>query len=168
MNNKFELQYEIEQWLYREAELLDALDFDSWLQLFTEDAVYKMPIRINVDGYGEQDYTFDSLSFDDDRQTLQMRVDRLKSEFAWAEIPPSRTRRFVSNVRIKEQRPGGELVVHSNMLIYRSRSNDIESDLISGERQDIFRCENQEWKLARRYFIIDQTSINTRNLAIFV
>jgi hypothetical protein len=59
-------------------------------------------------------------------------------------------------------------VVNSYLMIYRSRSTDIHHDLISGERQDEFIYENGEWKLSKRFFIVDQTTINTRNLAIFV
>jgi hypothetical protein len=40
--------------------------------------------------------------------------------------------------------------------------------LISGERQDEFTFVDGEWKLSKRVFIVDQTTINTRNLAIFV
>lgn len=167
MNKNIELQYEVEQFLYHEAELLDGLDFDNWLALLSDDIIYQMPVRINVDGPDKTDYTFDSMTFDDDYYTLKLRVDRLKSEFAWAEIPPSRTRRFVSNVRIKSQEEN-TLEVFSNLLIYRSRGNDFESDLISGERRDVLKRNEDGWKVLRRYFIIDQTSINTRNLAIFV
>ncbi|MCL6547767.1 MAG: aromatic-ring-hydroxylating dioxygenase subunit beta [Alicyclobacillus sp.] len=162
------LQHEVEQWLFREAALLDRMDFDGWLELFTDDAVYEMPLRTNVVGLGQPDVSYDFLIFDDDRQTLQMRVDRLKSEFAWAEIPPSRTRRFVTNVRIVSVSGSGEMEVHSSLLLYRSRGSEAEADLISGERRDVFRREGESLKLAKRSFLIDQTSVNTRNFAVFV
>ncbi|WP_269432506.1 aromatic-ring-hydroxylating dioxygenase subunit beta [Gordoniibacillus kamchatkensis] len=80
----------------------------------------------------------------------------------------SRTRRFVSNVRVEEYVPGEKAQVKSYLMIYRNRTNDIHHDIISGERRDEFACVNGEWKLLKRFFIIDQTTINTRNLAIFV
>jgi 3-phenylpropionate/cinnamic acid dioxygenase small subunit len=168
INERIALQYEVEQWLYHEAELLDSWDFDGWLDLFTDDAVYEMPIRLNMDGWRQPDVSFDFLIFDDDRETLQIRVDRLKTEFAWAEIPPSRTRRFVTNVRIQEVDPNQSLMVRSHLLIYRSRAGDPKVDLVSGERYDTLRVQEGSLKLARRVFIVDQASINTRNLAIFV
>lgn len=161
------LQYEVEQWLYREAEYLDHLDFQSWLALMAEDVVYQMPIRMNVsDTRSTQDYSRDTFIFNDDRNTLQMRVDRLNTDFAWAESPPSRTRRFITNVRLVVVEP--EIKALCNVLIYRSRGTDIEADLISGERQDVLRREGDSLKLVRRWFLIDQTTINTRNFAIFV
>ena len=42
------LKEEIEQFLYREAELLDERRYEEWLELFTEDAHYFMPMRRNV------------------------------------------------------------------------------------------------------------------------
>ena len=42
------LKEEIEELLYREAELLDERRFEDWLDLFTEDARYFMPMRRNV------------------------------------------------------------------------------------------------------------------------
>ncbi len=45
--------------------------------------------------------------------------------------PPSGARRFVSNVRVKDYVEGEKAVVKSYLLIYRSRSTDIQHDLIS-------------------------------------
>src|SRR5699024_2300776 len=90
-----ELQHEIEQWLYYEAELLDDLNFDDWFELLHQDIIYKMPLRINEHGFEKPTYTENTLLFDDDIHTLKLRIDRLKTDLAWAEIPPSRTRHNV-------------------------------------------------------------------------
>ncbi|MGO4889408.1 aromatic-ring-hydroxylating dioxygenase subunit beta [Anaerobacillus sp. MEB173] len=160
--------YEFEQWLYQEAKLLDDIDFDAWFNLMHPNLKYQMPVRINKEGIERPDYSTDMFAFDDDIELLKIRVDRLKTNYAWAELPPSRTRRFVSNVCLEEFIPKEKAVVNSYLLIYRSRSTDIHHDLISGERRDEFIYEDGQWKLAKRVFIVDQTTINTRNLAIFV
>lgn len=160
--------YEFEQWLYREAKFLDDIDFDSWFNLMHPDLQYQMPVRVNKEGMERPDYSTDMFAFYDDINLLKIRVDRLKTDYAWAEIPPSRTRRFVSNVRLGEYVPNEKASVNSYLLLYRSRSTDIHHDLISGERHDEFTYVNGEWKLSKRFFIVDQTTINTRNLAIFV
>ena len=41
-----DLQYEIERFLYYEARLLDQGRFHEWLELFTDDMRYWMPIRV--------------------------------------------------------------------------------------------------------------------------
>lgn len=157
-----------EQWLYKEAELLDQIDFDGWFDLLHPDIRYEMPVRVNKEGIERPDYSTDMFAFQDDIHILKMRVERLKSDYAWAEIPPSRTRRFVSNVRVESYVPNAKATVRSYLLLYRSRSTDIHHDLISGERHDEFTYVDGVWKLSKRMFIIDQTTINTRNLAIFV
>ncbi|WP_026566670.1 aromatic-ring-hydroxylating dioxygenase subunit beta [Bacillus sp. UNC41MFS5] len=159
---------EFEQWLYDEAQLLDDIEFDDWFHLMHSSLRYQMPVRVNKEGVERPDYSTDMFTFNDDIELLKLRVERLKTDYAWAEIPPSRTRRFVSNVRVKDFVEGEKAVVNSYLLIYRSRSTDIHHDLISGERNDEFLFEDGKWKLSKRVFIVDQTTINTRNLAIFV
>lgn len=161
-------KYEFEQWLYQEAKFLDDIDFDGWFNLMHKSIVYEMPVRVNKEGIERPDYSLDMYAFQDDIETLKMRVDRLKTDYAWAEMPPSRTRRFVNNVRVIGYQENKKAVVNSYLLIYRSRSTDIHHDLISGERQDEFIYENSRWKLSKRLFVVDQTTLNTRNLAIFV
>lgn len=162
------VKYEFEQWLNKEAEYLDNIEFDDWFALMHSSLRYQMPVRVNKEGTERPDYSTDMFTFNDDIELLKLRVERLKTDYAWAEIPPSRTRRFVSNVMVREYAEGEKAVVKSYLLIYRSRSTDIHHDLISGERNDEFMFENGKWKLSKRVFIVDQTTINTRNLAIFV
>ena len=165
---KMLLKCQFEQWLYDEAQLLDDIEFDDWFDLMHSSLRYQMPVRVNKEGVERPDYSTDMFTFNDDIELLKLRVDRLKTDYAWAEIPPSRTRRFVSNVRVKDYIEGEKAVVKSYLLIYRSRSTDIQHDLISGERNDEFIFEEGKWKLSKRIFIVDQSTINTRNLAIFV
>ncbi|AZV59954.1 aromatic-ring-hydroxylating dioxygenase subunit beta [Peribacillus frigoritolerans] len=165
---KMLIKCQFEQWLYDEAQLLDDIEFDDWFDLMHSSLRYQMPVRVNKEGVERPDYSTDMFTFNDDIELLKLRVDRLKTDYAWAEIPPSRTRRFVSNVRVKDYVEGEKAVVKSYLLIYRSRSTDIQHDLISGERNDEFIFEEGKWKLSKRIFIVDQSTINTRNLAIFV
>jgi 3-phenylpropionate/cinnamic acid dioxygenase small subunit len=165
---KMLVKFEFEQWLIEEAQLLDDIQFDDWFNLMHTSLQYQMPVRVNKEGTERPDYSTEMFTFNDDIELLKLRVERLKTDYAWAEIPPSRTRRFVSNVSVKEFFEGEKAVVRSYLLIYRSRSTDIHHDLISGERNDEFLFEDGKWKLSKRTFIVDQTTINTRNLAIFV
>ncbi|SDH84447.1 aromatic-ring-hydroxylating dioxygenase subunit beta [Alteribacillus bidgolensis] len=163
-----EIKYQFENWLIQEAKLLDRIEFDNWYELMHSDLQYLMPVRVNKEGNERPDYSTEMFAFQDDIDTLKMRVERLKTDYAWAELPPSRTRRFVSNVDVLEYEENNYALVESYLLIYRSRTDDIHHDLISGERRDEFKYEDGSWKLSKRFFIVDQTTINTRNLAIFV
>ena len=88
------LKEEIEQFLYREAELLDERRYEEWLALFTEDAQYFMPMRRNVPhDEPEREFTragTDVNWFDEGKDTLTRRVKQILTGIHWAEEPPSR------------------------------------------------------------------------------
>src|SRR6266705_591076 len=88
---------EVEQFLYREARLLDDRQFRDWLQLFTDDVRYWMAGRTNR--YPKSSKAIAIL--DESKETLTARVARLDTGMAWAEDPPSRTRHFVNNIEIE-------------------------------------------------------------------
>ena len=108
---------EVEDFLYREAALLDAWRLDEWLALLTEDATYRVPSNDRP----ESDPKSALFTIADDIRRIRARVTRLKDPHAHAESPRSRTRRLISNVRIVEQNP---LVVEANFVIYRFRGNE--------------------------------------------
>jgi p-cumate 2,3-dioxygenase beta subunit len=89
---------DIEEFLYREAELLDAWDLDAWLTLWRLDqhTRYVVPCNDTPDG----DPTQDLVLIDDDELRLRMRVDRLNSRKAHREYPHSRTNHQILNVRL--------------------------------------------------------------------
>ncbi len=163
-----QVREEILDLLYREAELLDEGRFDEWLDLLTDDVTYQMPVRVTRERGQTGEVSMEMQHFRDDRATLALRVRRLKTEFAWAEDPPSRTRHFITNVRLRAAATSDEVDVRSNVLIYRSRGDSPLHDLICGERRETVRRTNGVWKVARRVFVPDQATLNTKNLAIFV
>src|SRR5436190_23923526 len=106
---------EVEQFLYREARLLDTRRFHEWLALFTDDVRYWMSGRSNrypksskaiaildPDRYVEDDIgREDELAIlDETKETLSGRVARLDTGMAWAEEQPSRTRHMISNIEV--------------------------------------------------------------------
>ena len=96
------------QFLVEEAALLDAADYAAWLDLLCEDIRYVMPVRVTTARGAGFDALPDMGHFDEDLYALRKRVQRLATDHAWAEDPPSRTRHFVSNVRtFSGAGPGG-------------------------------------------------------------
>lgn len=160
------LRASVEEFLQREAALVDHRRFDEWLELLTDDIVYRVPVRITRRA-GVADVVDDMFHFDDNRQSLELRVRRLGTGVAWAEDPPSRTRHFVTNVRA-EPAADGEVAVSSYLLLYRSRGDDGTHDLLSAERHDTLRPVGDQWRLARREAVLDQTTLGTKNLAVFL
>jgi 3-phenylpropionate/cinnamic acid dioxygenase small subunit len=171
---------EVEQFLYREARLLDERRFREWLELFTDDVRYWMGARSNryprtskaiailsPNRYVEDDHTRDDeLSiFDESKETLSGRVARLETGMAWAEDPPSRTRHLITNIEVAGD-AGAELTVHSNFIVYRSRA-ETEQDFYVGARQDLLRRVDGALRIARRKLTLDQNVLSAKNVSIF-
>jgi 3-phenylpropionate/cinnamic acid dioxygenase small subunit len=164
-----QLQYEIEQFLYWEADLLDRHRYHEWLDVLTDDLEYWMPIR-STRQQGDEDQEFtrpgQGAFFDDTKELMEERVRKLDTGFSWAEDPPSRTRHFVSNVRILERPSETEVVVACNFMLYRSRLAK-DQDIWAGRREDTLRKVGGQWKIARRHIYLDQVVLGSKNLSVF-
>jgi 3-phenylpropionate/cinnamic acid dioxygenase small subunit len=166
-----ELRHQIEDFLYLEAELLDERRLREWLQLFTDDLRYWMPVRHNpldrpAELSEELSNAGESFYFNDTKETLRVRIERLYSKTAWAEMPPSRTRHLISNIRVKQD-DGNEMEVDSNFIVYRTRMEK-DQDIFVGTRKDILRRINGQIKIARRTIILDQAVLSAKNISVFL
>jgi phthalate 3,4-dioxygenase beta subunit len=155
------------QFLVEEAALLDAADYAGWLDLLCEDIRYLMPVRVTT-ARGAGFDTHPSMGhFDEDMYALRKRVQRLATDHAWTEDPPSRTRHFVSNVRTFRN-GDAEFGVESALLLFRSRGDTREPDLVSAGRTDVLRETAGGLRLARREILVDEAVLRTQNLAVFL
>lgn len=164
-----DLQHEIEQFLYAEAEMLDEGDMHAWVALFTDDVRYVMPTRTNRlrrERGQEVGKETDLAYFDDDKGSLQARVKRLDTGMAWAEDPPSRTRHLVTNVRVTPLETEGEYAVRCCFFLYRTRLRTDEN-LFVGRRHDVLRRTPEGLRIARREILLDQNVILAKNLSVF-
>ena len=168
---ELELQHEIEQFLYHEAALLADREYRDWLDLFAPDIHYWMPTRYNRlrrELHREFSEPDETAFFDEDMDSLNRRLVRLETGMAWAEDPPSRTRHLFTNVRVIPTEVASEFDVHCNFLLYRSRlEHDVE--FFVGARQDLLRRVDRGlgWEIARRKVILDQSTLNAKNLSMF-
>ncbi len=160
------LQYQVEQFLYAEAALLDARRYRDWLALMADDVEYWMPLRRTVTSADiEREFTKpgEVAYFDDDRAYLEMRVKKLEAGSAWSEDPPSRSRHFVSNVRILEV-AGDEVTVEACFHLYRTRL-ERDVDHWVGRRVDVVRRSGAGFLLVKRHLFLDQTVIQSTNMS---
>jgi 3-phenylpropionate/cinnamic acid dioxygenase small subunit len=168
------LRHEVEDFLYREAELLDERRYEDWLALFTDDARYFMPMRRNVPhDEAEREFTREGADvnwFDEGKDTLGRRVRQIRTGIHWAEEPASRICHIVSNVDVVRATPPGpsptEVEVRSRFLVYRNRV-ETETDVLVGKREDVLRRLNGSWKIARRKIVLDQSVLLAKNLTFF-
>ncbi|WP_204117316.1 3-phenylpropionate/cinnamic acid dioxygenase subunit beta [Paraburkholderia sp. C35] len=163
-----ETLHRIEQFLFREARLLDSERWQDWLALTTSDIHYWMPAienrrradRLGAYSLGRGAY------FDDNHFDLERRVARFAQPSAWAEDPPTRHVHVISNVEAYQGLARGEYVVHSVFVNYRSRG-EADNDLLLGRREDVLREVDGELRIAKRKIVITQSLLMSKNLNTF-
>lgn len=135
-----DVRYEIERLLIREGRFLDEGRLEDWLDLFSSECLYWIPITPG----GGNPLQEVSTAFDD-RRRLEDRIYRLRTGYAWSQVPPSRTIRVIGNVEVWQDGGVNEL---------RARGNFILSELRSGKQKNYsgwcgyrLKKENGEWKI---------------------
>ncbi|WP_067933349.1 3-phenylpropionate/cinnamic acid dioxygenase subunit beta [Alicyclobacillus kakegawensis] len=157
---------EIVNFLHDEAFLLDERRFDEWLEMLDDSVVYRMPMRVTKEKEGGDDIVDEMTYLEETKQSLITRVNRLKTTSAWAEDPPSRTRHFITNVRIEREEPE-EVHVTSYFHMLRSRGSTTEVEQVFGKRSDVVKKRDGNWRLVRRTIYPDQAILGMRNISNF-
>ena len=101
-------QHDAEQFLYRQADLLDSKRWQDWIELFTPDGIYWMPPDASYQTWDGQ-----PAIFAEDRNLMQVRMGRVLHPDAWSQRPQWGTNHVVSNVVIDKAAKNGDLVVRS-------------------------------------------------------
>ncbi|WJT00616.1 3-phenylpropionate/cinnamic acid dioxygenase subunit beta [Novosphingobium humi] len=168
-----DLQHEVEQFLYLEAALLDDRRLREWLDLLADDIEYTLDtnslaqFRDRRRGWAPPT----TYIFHEDKYQLERRVARVETGQAWAEEPASRTRHFVTNVRVLAQ-ADDELVVGCNYLVHRaSKAHDHHSFI--GTRRDTLRRiaapdGGETFTIARRRLELDEFTLMSANVSIIL
>jgi 3-phenylpropionate/cinnamic acid dioxygenase small subunit len=114
------LQFEIEQFLYHEARLLDEAKLDAWLALFADDGFYWIPTQ------PDQTDPFNHISIlHEDRGVLALRIARLQHPRAYSSTPFPRTARMVGNVMVTEGAAGDRsIIAKSTLFVAEYRAGD--------------------------------------------
>jgi biphenyl 2,3-dioxygenase subunit beta len=162
------LQHQVEQFYYAEARAIDERDFQGWLELFTDDTRYLLPIHRNQVNAEYSDELGDAglAHFDDDKVVLARRVMRMSSGLAWTEDPPSIQRHLVTNVQVREM-DNGELDARSCFQAHRYRL-DREVEVFTGARTDTLRRVGESFRIAARTVYLDHTTVLANNLNLFL
>ncbi len=106
----------VEQFLYHEARLLDTGQYEAWLELFTDDATYWLPLE------REQKDPYETSSIvHDDRTLLELRVKQARHPRAHARLPLARTVHQVGNVVVVSQ-DGSQATVNSTLQLIEFRN----------------------------------------------
>jgi benzoate/toluate 1,2-dioxygenase beta subunit len=119
--NGHDTQRAVEQFLYRQAEILDERRWDDWLKLFTEDGHYWMPAsadQIIADGVPN--------IFWEDLDLMKVRANRVMHPRAHSQYPPNKTNHVVSNVVVEREDPKtGDVVARSKFHAAEFRNDAV-------------------------------------------
>lgn len=114
---------EVEDFLYREARLLDDRQWEEWLALYSPQVEYWMPAWDDDDQLVEDPQQHISLIYYPNRDGLEDRIFRIKTERSGASMPEPRTSHNIANVEITAERDG-ELDVRFNWFTLSHRYKD--------------------------------------------
>ena len=117
---KLELQHEVEQFLYRQADHLDAKRWQAYIDLFAADGIYWMPADP-----AHKTWKGMPAIFAEDHNLMRVRMGRVLHPDAWSQRPLWGTNHVVSNVSIQKILKNGDLEVRSRFHMMELRRDDI-------------------------------------------
>lgn len=131
---------EVENFLFKEARLLDQGQFNDWLELFTDDTIYWAPCnRYDIDPSQEVSLIYD------DKGRMGDRVWRLQSGLAYSQEPASKISHLISNIEIGSA-TAEEVVVHSSFAIFEMRKGTQRT--YAGRMEHHLRPSEGSWKIS--------------------
>jgi len=161
-----ETQHDIEQFLYREADLLDRFELEAWLALLDEDILLKVPVRTaRHPGSERPEFSEASNYLREDYEMIRERVGRLAKEYAWSENPRSRVRHVIGNVRVLDV-TADTVTVANNQHVFRSYGDTPDHDMLSAQRHTTLRAADDGYRITERTVYLDHSILNTKNLTL--
>jgi 3-phenylpropionate/cinnamic acid dioxygenase small subunit len=156
-----QVRLEVEEFIYREADLADGHYFDEWFSLWTEDALYWVPA--NQDDIDPQKHV--SIVYDD-LDKIDTRLARLKGRRAHAQQPRSRLARVISNIRVAPGDSAGEVVATANFVLGEVRRGRQETWL--GRVRYVLRRVDGRIKMAQKKVMLLGNDIPLSNMAFII
>lgn len=171
----FRLRGEVEEFLYDEALMLDERRFDEWLDLMHDDIVYFMPMRHNVKFGMHEDREDTRIDegiswFNEDKWTLQKRIEQILTGVHYAEEPLSRVSHLITNVQIRAATPSAaaatEIDASCRFYVYQNRVEHEHYSFV-GRRYDTLVRVDGALRLRRRRILLDQNVLLAKCLTAF-
>lgn len=160
---------EAEQLLYREARLLDEVRFEEWLELFTDDGIYWLPIN------DDEQYDASTISIIyDDTERMGERVYRTLHTAVLDQNPRSRTVHAVTNVEVDPEPVDGDLRVHCVQTITEMRPGGQRQVGLNEQRTFVGRAEYRlrdvdgRWKFSMKKLKLIDSDQPIYNLTFIV
>ena len=151
----------LQQFLYREARLLDERRWAEWLALWTDDGLYWIPQQ-----HGQASpYDHISLAFED-RMLREVRARRLENARNWSQQPPTHATRLVGNISVEGVDAGGNLVLRSVFQMTEWRKK--ETRQLAGSCWYKLAADGDSWKLRMKRVDLVNCDATHENLEVFI
>jgi 3-phenylpropionate/cinnamic acid dioxygenase small subunit len=127
--------------VYREARLIDEKRFDEWYELFSDDALYWMPLTRDQP-LGE---AHTSLYYED-KLLLQVRIERLRHPNAFSQQQPSFSQHILQQPAIESEAPMSHECVLRTPFLYVEAKLDRQL-LLAGVVYHHLVAASGDWKI---------------------
>lgn len=152
---------DIELFLIHEADLIDQRRYEEWLDLFTDDCRYWIPLEENQT---DPKNTI-SLVYDD-RKLLETRVRRLGKDSMHAQAPHSRTLHVIGNLVVDAEAKNDLIAVRSNQIITEYRHNSIR--ILAGQVFHRLESQNDRFRIAHKQINLIDSEGEHRGIPIIL
>ena len=117
---KGDTQHAVEQFLYRQADLLDSKKWQEYIDLFAADGVYWVPAD-------PAQTTWEGMPaiFAEDKNLMAVRMNRVLHPDAWSQRPAWGTNHVVSNVTVDKVAKNGDVIARSRFHMMELRRDDV-------------------------------------------
>lgn len=146
--------------LHLEARLLDEGRFEDWLALFADECLFWVPGSPGGDPKREIAVAFD------DRRQLEGRIYRLRTGYAWSQMPQSRTSRLVANVEAFRGESDAVCMVRSAFLITELRGGQTRT--FAGWNAHRLARDGGGWKILVKQINLVDCDQNLRNPSLLL
>jgi 3-phenylpropionate/cinnamic acid dioxygenase small subunit len=148
--------------VYHEARLLDQRDFLKWLDLFTDDAIYWMPLEWDQ----EEEKLTTSLLYED-KLLLRVRVERLEGERTFSQKPKSRSQHLLQAPQVDEMDIDNNVYQTWTSFHYAETRFD-EQQILAGWARHTICLEDNVLKIRKKRVDLVNCDAPFRNIQLFV
>lgn len=146
--------------IFREARLLDTGEWDAWVAMYREDAVYWVPGWLDEYTTTSDPDTQVSLLYHDNRRGLEERVARIESRKSITALPLPRTVHQISNLEASESGPG-EIICQSVFAVHVYDPRTAKEHVRHGRYQHTLTHDDGAWKIARKVITLVNDRVPT-------
>lgn len=152
----------LEEFYAQEVILLQEGRYEAWLSLFAPNLRYVLPTRVVGPRLDEMVLSDATAYFDDDRESLALRVQRMSSDHALTEMPPSVTRYFIQLLKA-DRNDEGLVRATSNEAVFVYRG-ERPAQTFTASRHDVLESDGEGLRIVHRSVALDQRIVG--NLSI--